>query len=87
METRNSRRAANTDRRPRPRAPLAPSVSLHVAVVASRAFADLVDFSDVRKFDAWCRILGVTRNQLAHAVGTVGNGSQAVREYFRRRPQ
>ena len=59
------------------------SLSIQAMTQASRSYADIVDFSDLRKFDAWCRTLGVTRHQLVTAVATVGNRSAAVREYLR----
>ena len=61
------------------------SISIETAARSSRRFADLVDLSDMRRFDDWCRTLGVTRYQLAAAVSEVGDDADAVRQYFRRR--
>ncbi len=61
------------------------SISIETAVRSSRRFADYVDLSDMRRFDEWCRLLGVTRHQLAAAVSDVGEDADAVRAYFRRR--
>lgn len=61
------------------------SISIESVARSSRRFADHVDLSDLRRFDEWCRTLGVTRHQLAAAVGEVGEDAEAVRAYFRRR--
>ena len=59
------------------------SVSIETLARSSRRFADSIDLADMRRFDDWCRTLGVTRNQLATAVGEVGGDADAVRLYFR----
>jgi hypothetical protein len=61
------------------------SLSIENTVRSSRHFADHVDLSDMRRFDSWCRTLGVTRNQLVTAVSEVGQQAEAVRAFLRRR--
>jgi hypothetical protein len=61
------------------------SLSIEAAARSTRRFSDHVDLSDMRRFDDWCRTLGVTRHQLAAAVSEVGEDADAVRMYFRRR--
>ena len=61
------------------------SISIEAVARSTRRFSDFVDLSDLRRFDEWCRTLGVTRHQLAAAVSEVGGEAEAVRTYLRRR--
>jgi len=61
------------------------SVSIHTVAQASPRFHELVDFRDMRRFDDWCRTLGVTRHQLVSAVAEVGGDAEAVRLHLKRR--
>ena len=60
------------------------SICIESAVRSSRHFDDLVSFGDMRRFDTWCRTLGVTRNQLVVAIEEVGQDAGAVRTYLKR---
>jgi hypothetical protein len=61
------------------------SVSIQVNAQASRHYTEFVDFRNLRRFDDWCRTLGVTRHQLVSAVAVVGENVEAVRSYLRGR--
>jgi Protein of unknown function (DUF3606) len=61
------------------------SVSIEAVVRSSPRFAEFVDMRDMRRFDDWCRTLGVTRNQLAVAIAEVGEDADEVRAFLRRR--
>jgi len=61
------------------------SVSIETVARSSQHFNEYVSMADMRRFDAWCRALGVTRHQLATAVSEVGENAEAVRAYLRRR--
>ena len=61
------------------------SVSIHASAQASPRYSELVDFRDLRRFDDWCRTLGVTRHQLVSAVAAVGGDAEAVRMHLKRR--
>lgn len=61
------------------------SVSIHAIAQSSPRYNEFVDFRDMRRFDNWCRTLGVTRHQLLSAVAEVGGNADAVRTYLKRR--
>jgi hypothetical protein len=61
------------------------SMSIHATVQSSQRYTEFVDFRNLRRFDDWCRTLGVTRHQLVNAVAAVGENAQAVRLYLKRR--
>lgn len=59
------------------------SISIETAARSSSRFDELINLSDMRRFDAWCRTLGVTRNQLVIAVENVGEDANAVRDFLK----
>jgi hypothetical protein len=61
------------------------SVSIHALAQSSPHYSQSVDFRDMRRFDDWCRTLGVTRHQLISAVAVVGQDADAVRLFLKRR--
>lgn len=61
------------------------SVSIHATAQSSPRYSEFVDFRNMRRFDDWCRTLGVTRHQLISAVSVVGGDADAVRTYLKRR--
>jgi Protein of unknown function (DUF3606) len=55
------------------------SLSISTAARSSPRYTEFVDFRDMRRFDDWCKTLGVTRNQLLSVVSEVGGNADAVR--------
>jgi hypothetical protein len=43
-----------------------------------------IDIRQLPQFDFWCRILGVTRHQLASLVSAVGGNPDVVRQHLKR---
>lgn len=42
-----------------------------------------INIHEIDQLDRWCRVFGVTRNQLTAAVSTVGANPDLVRRYLR----
>jgi len=61
------------------------SVTISAIAQSSPRYNEFVDFRDMRRFDDWCRMLGVTRHQLISAVADVGEDAEAVRLHLKRR--
>lgn len=59
------------------------SVTISAIAQSSPRYHEFVDFRDLRRFDDWCRTLGVTRHQLVSAVAAVGENAETVRLHLK----
>jgi len=48
----------------------------------TRHLTPAVDIRQTDRLDHWCRMFGVTRQQLCYAVATVGSNSDLVRRHL-----